>query len=252
MEMKMLLKKVHVYLYVVSVALTYFLFWPLFYYLSRKPSRYRGMNALRRVWGFLSSAFVGFFFKYEYEKPIDWSKTYIICPNHTSNLDIAAMCVLVNSNCSFLGKEELKDGLVTGLFFKSVDIPVNRDSKMSSYRAFKEAGERLKNGISLIIFPEGKIDDEYPPVLHEFKNGPFRLAIDLKIPIIPVSSANTWKMLWDDGTKYGTRPGICKFYVHKPIDTAHMAPEDADTLRDEVYNIINRKITATQPEVVLL
>jgi len=248
----MLLKKVHVYLYVISVALTYFLFWPVFYYLSRKPSRYRRMNALRRVWGFLSSALVGFFFKYEYEQPVDWSKTYIICPNHTSNLDIAAMCILVNSNCSFIGKEELKDGLVTGLFFKSVDIPVNRDSKMSSYRAFKEAGERLKNGISLVIFPEGKIDDEYPPVLHEFKNGPFRLAIDLKIPIIPVSSANTWEMLWDDGTKYGTKPGVCKFYVHKPIDTAHLIPEDADALRDEVYNIINKKITTMQPEVVLL
>ncbi len=252
MEMKMLLKKVHVYLYVVSVALTYFLFWPLFYYFSRKPSRYRNMNALRRVWGFLSSALVGFFFKYEYEQPIDWSKTYIICPNHTSNLDIAAMCVLVNSNCSFMGKEALKDGLVTGLFFKSVDIPVNRDSKMSSYRAFKEAGERLKNGISLIIFPEGKIDDEYPPVLHEFKNGPFRLAIDLKVPIIPVSSANTWKMLWDDGAKYGTKPGVCKFFVHRPIDTANLTPADADMLRDEVYNIIDKKITANCQEAVVI
>jgi 1-acyl-sn-glycerol-3-phosphate acyltransferase len=200
------------------------------------------MNALRRAWGFLSSALVGFFYKYEYEQPIDWSKTYIVCPNHTSNLDIAAMCILVNNNCSFMGKEELKDGLVTRLFFKSVDIPVNRDSKMSSYRAFKEAGERLKNGTSLIIFPEGKIDDEYPPRLHEFKNGPFRLAIDLKIPIIPVSSANTWKMLWDDGTKYGTRPGICKFYVHKPIDTHNLTVDDADALKDEVYNIIQQRL----------
>jgi 1-acyl-sn-glycerol-3-phosphate acyltransferase len=200
------------------------------------------MNAVRRAWGFLSSALVGFFFKYEYEQPIDWSKTYVVCPNHTSNLDIAAMCILVNNNCSFMGKEELKDGLVTKLFFKSVDIPVNRDSKMSSYRAFKEAGERLKNGTSLIIFPEGKIDDEYPPKLHEFKNGPFRLAIDLKIPIIPVSSSNTWKMLWDDGTKYGTRPGICKFYVHKPIGTHNLTADDADTLKDEVYNIIQQKI----------
>lgn len=238
----MLLKKVHVYLYVISVAFTYFLLWPIFYYLSRKPSRYRSMNALRRAWGFLSSALVGFFYKYEYEQPIDWSKTYIVCPNHTSNLDIAAMCILVNNNCSFMGKEELKDGLVTRLFFKSVDIPVNRDSKMSSYRAFKEAGERLKNGTSLIIFPEGKIDDEYPPRLHEFKNGPFRLAIDLKIPIIPVSSANTWKMLWDDGTKYGTRPGICKFYVHKPIDTHNLTVDDADALKDEVYNIIQQRL----------
>jgi len=240
--MKLLFKKVHVYLYVISVALTYFLAWPLFYYFSRKASGYKSMNRLRRLWAYTSSALVGFFFKFEYEEPVDWSKPYIICPNHTSNLDIAAMCVLVKNNYSFMGKEALKDGVVTGLFFRTVDIPVNRESKMSSYRAFKRAAEVLQNGTTMIIFPEGKISDDYPPTLHEFKNGPFKLAIELKIPIIPVSSSNTWKMLWDDGTKYGTKPGLGDFYVHKPIDTTHLLPGDADALRDEVYGIISQKI----------
>lgn len=238
----MLFKKVHIYLYVISVALTYFLAWPVFYLFSRKPSGYKNMNKLRRVWGYVSSALVGFFFKFEYEEPIDWSKPYIICPNHTSNLDIAAICLLVKNDYCFMGKEALKDGLVTGLFFKTVDIPVNRESKMSSYRAFKKASEVLQSGTTMIIFPEGKIGDDYPPTLHEFKNGPFKLAIELKIPIIPVSSSNTWEKLWDDGTKYGTKPGICNFYVHKPIDTTSLLPVDADALRDEVYNIISQKI----------
>jgi 1-acyl-sn-glycerol-3-phosphate acyltransferase len=238
--MKIILKKFHVYLYVLSVALSYFAAWPLFYLLSRKPSGYKAMNKVRRAWAYTSSVLVGFFFKFDYEEPIDWSKTYIVVPNHTSNLDIAAMCVMVKSNYSFIGKEALKDGLVTSLFFKTVDVPVNRDSKMSSYRAFKKAEELLKGGTTMIIFPEGKIGENYPPTLHEFKNGPFKLAIDLKIPIIPVSSANTWQMLWDDGTKYGTQPGICNFYVHKPIDTTHLT--DADALRDNVYDIIDRKI----------
>lgn len=243
MVMKLILKKVHVYIYVLSVALSYFLFWPLFYYFSRKPSRYRNINRFRRIWAIISSALVGFFYRFEYEQAIDWSKTYIVCPNHTSSLDISAMCILVKSDYSFMGKEELKDELVTGLFFRSVDIPVNRDSKMSSYRAFKKASEKLKQGTTLIIFPEGGISDDYPPTLHEFKNGPFKLAIDYKIPIIPVSSSNTWKKLWDDGTKYGTRPGICKFHVHKPIETAHLTEDDADKLKDEVYDIINNRIS---------
>jgi 1-acyl-sn-glycerol-3-phosphate acyltransferase len=238
-----ILKKIHVYLYVLSVALTYFLFWPVFYYCSKKPSRYRTMNAFRRVWGFISSALVGFFYKFKHEQPIDWSKTYIVCPNHTSNLDIAAMCVLVNNNCSFMGKETLKDGLVTGLFFRSVDIPVNRDSNISAFRAFKKATEKLQEGITMVIFPEGKIADDYPPHLHSFKNGPFRLAIENKIPIIPISSANTWKMLWDDGTKYGTRPGICKFKIHKPIETSDMTVDDADALKDRVYELIKADLT---------
>jgi 1-acyl-sn-glycerol-3-phosphate acyltransferase len=242
--MKLTLKKIHVYLYVLSVALCYFLLWPALYFFSRKVSRYKYLNKLRRVWGLLSSAAVGFFFRFEYESPIDWSKTYIICPNHTSNLDITAMCILVNSDCCFMGKEELKDGLVTGLFFRTVDIPVNRESNISAFRAFKKAAEKLKQGHSLIIFPEGKIGDNYPPTLHQFKNGPFKLAIDQKIPIIPVSSANAWKHLWDDGTAHGTSPGICDFYVHQPIETSLLNPEDADKLRDQVYNIINSRLIA--------
>lgn len=238
----MILKKVHVYLYVISVAFIYFLLWPLFYYFSRDPSRYKNMSKLRRLWAFISSSLVGFFYRFEYEQPIDWSKTYIICPNHTSNLDVSAMSILVKRHCSFMGKEELKDGLVTGLFFRSVDIPVNRESKMSSFRAFKKASQKLQEGVSLIVFPEGKIGDEYPPVLHQFKNGPFKLAIEFGIPIIPVSSANAWTMLWDDGTKFGTRPGVCKYFVHKPIQTIGFSPEDADKLKEQAYEILSRQL----------
>ena len=140
-----------------------------------------------------------------------------------------------------MGKEELTEGLVTSLFFRTVDIPVNRESKMSSFRAFKRAMERLQSGISMIIFPEGKISDDYPPKLHDFKNGPFRLAIEAGIPIVPVTSVNNWKLLWDTGTKHGSKPGICHIYVHKPIETKHLTVDDADSLRDEVYRIMKEK-----------
>ncbi|MBB6110186.1 lysophospholipid acyltransferase family protein [Mucilaginibacter lappiensis] len=209
------------------------------------------MNRLRRFWGLISSAAVGFFYRFEFEEPVDWSKTYIVCANHTSNLDIAAMCVLVNNNCCFMGKQELEDGLVTGLFFRSVDIAVNRDSKMSSFRAFKKAAEKLQSGITMIIFPEGKIADDYPPQLQEFKNGPFRLAIELKIPIIAVTSPNTWQMLWDTGLQHGSKPGVCDFYVHKPIDTTKLTVDDADMLRDRVYDLMKQKLNELQQLVMV-
>jgi len=48
-------------------------------------------------------------------------------------------------------------------------------------------------------------------------------------------------MLWDTGTKYGSRPGVCNIFVHKPIETAHLNVDDADNLRDQVYQIIQQK-----------
>ncbi len=229
------------------VALMYFVLWPVFYFLSRKPGRYPFLNRLRAFWGFLSSAIAGFYYNFEYEEPVDWNKTYVVCPNHTSNLDISAMCMLVKNNHCFMGKEELIDGLVTSIFFKTVDIPVKRESKISSFRAFKKAGEKIRAGVSMIIFPEGAIPQVYPPKIDNFKNGPFRLAIEEQVPIIPVTSTNAWKMLWDDGTKYGTRPGIVNFYVHKPIETTGLTLNDADALRDKVYGIIRQKLEEELP-----
>jgi len=224
------------------MGLLYFVFYPPLKYFSLKPSRYYGMIRLRKWWAFLSSALVGIFYRFKFEEPIDWSRTYIICPNHTSNLDISAMSILLgHTNCCFMGKANLVDDFLTGIYFKTVDLPVDRDSKISSYRAFKAASERLKNGTNMILFPEGGINDIYPPEIGEFKSGPFRMAIELKIPIIPVTSPNTWKMFWDNGAKYGSRPGICDIYVHKPIATDHLTMDDAGALQEQVYQVIKNK-----------
>jgi len=200
------------------------------------------MNKMRRFWGTVSSGLAGITYDFEFEEPIDWSKTYVICPNHTSNLDISAVSILTKNNFCFMGKEELLKGFVTGLYFRTIDIPVNRNSKMSSFRAYKKATERMEKGMSTVIFPEGTISGNYPPRLVEFKNGPFRLAIEMQVPIIPVTALDTWKVLWDDGLKYGSNPGVCHIFVHKPIETAGMTVDDTDALRDKVYEIMYQKL----------
>lgn len=240
--MKLILKKGHRIIYLAVVVLSFVLLYPFLYYYSRNSGRFKKLNHVRRFFAAVSSKLGGFLFRYRIETPIDWSKTYIICSNHTSNLDIPAITIAIKGNFAFIGKDELLDNPVLGLFFKTIDIPLNRESKISAFKAFKKGEEYLKRGMSLMIFPEGKIGEEYPPVLHEFKNGPFRLAIEQQIPIIPVSMVNLWEKMWDDGLKYGTRPGICDICIHKPVETAGLSPGDADALKEKVYNIIQSKL----------
>jgi len=242
--MKLFLKRLHTHLYRYSVAFFFILVWPILHFLSGKKEHYKYINTFRKLIIFLSTAVSGIWFKVKYEVPVNWHKTYIICGNHTSNLDVSAISMAVKNNICFIGKEELLDNMVLGFFFRTIDITVNRDSKMSSFRAFKLAAERLTKGVTVVIFPEATIPDTYPPDLHFFKNGAFRLAIELKIPIIPVTSIDTWKVLWDSGLKYGSRPGICNIFVHKPIETALLTLDDADALRENVYNIIKQKLQA--------
>ena len=237
--MKQFLKKLHRSWYIVVVSLFFILFYPFLYYFSRKRGRFKTLNHFRRLYALCSSCFSGLVFNYKVEKKIDWTRTYIICANHASNLDIPVTTLLIQNNFAYMGKDDLLDNPITGLFFKTIDIPLNRESKISSFKAFKRAEEYLQHGISLMIFPEGKIADDYPPKLHPFKNGPFRLAINQSIPIIPVTIKDAWKKMWDDGTKYGSSPGICHICVHAPVETSGLSLADADALRDKIYTIIH-------------
>ena len=153
------------------------------------------------------------------------------------------LCILAHGRFHFMGKAELEQNPVLGIFFRTIDISVNRDSKISAFRAFKKAGENLSKGMSLLIFPEGGIQDEhFPPKLMPFKNGPFRLAIERQVPVVPISIINAWELSWVDGSKYGSRPGICNIYVHKPIFTDRLEIKQDDQLNMEVFKTINSKL----------
>ncbi|GHE23678.1 hypothetical protein GCM10017764_06460 [Sphingobacterium griseoflavum] len=134
-----------------------------------------------------------------------------------------------------MGKVELLDNPVTRIFFETVDIPVKRDSKVSAFKAYKRALELLAEEKSLVIFPEGKIDDNFPPTLHPFKSGAFRLATEHNIPILPVIIQNAWEVFWDDGRKFGTKPGVIQVTVLAPIDTQDYGKENAEQLETTVY-----------------
>lgn len=157
-------------------------------------------------------------------------------------MDVFAISVVVKNNIFYLGKEELLKNLITARYFKTIDIPINRDSKIASFKAFKKTSERISAGMTPIIFPEGKIGEEYPPILHPFKNGPFRLAIEHQIPIIPITIRDNWKICWDDGKVYGVKPGISRVYVHQPIETKGLKIEDDERLKQLVYQKISSKL----------
>ncbi|WP_432710398.1 lysophospholipid acyltransferase family protein [Pedobacter sp.] len=237
------LRRIHRIYVIFVIVLFFILFYPFYYLAASKPAFYPWLNKLRKFNSMCSSFFTGIYFRLSFEAPLEIDKTYIYCANHSSNLDIMAFCLLARGNFHFMGKEELLGNPVLKLFFNTIDIPVSRTNRLSAFRAFIKAGNNLEAGRSLIIFPEGGIStDNYPPSLLPFKNGPFRLAIEKKIPIVPVTLSNVWKKMWDDGEKYGSSPGICDIYIHKAVPTAHLTLEDTDELKEKVFELINSKL----------
>lgn len=238
-----LLRHIHRTYSIVVILAFSVVFYPFYYLSSRRSAGYWLLNLMRTINSFLVSSFIGVFYVFEYEEQLNEKQTYIYCSNHSSNLDIMIMCILAKGRFHFMGKEELLSNPVLKIFFKTIDIPVNRESRVSAFRAFKRAGDNLQDGMSLIIFPEGGIGgDKYPPEMLPFKNGPFRLAIEKDVPIVPVSITNAWKRMWDDGSVHGTSPGICNIYVHRPVFTSDLNIDDADLLKDRIFDLINSKL----------
>lgn len=219
--MKLFLRKAHLRFYFAVLLFYFAIGYPFLLYYSQNPDKYFKKIVFLRKWiGTLSMYTSGFRVKVRFEEDINWGEgPYVICPNHSSFLDINIINLIAKNEFSYIGKEELLKNPVTRIFFKTIDITVNRNSKTSAFKAFKRADKLLKEGKSIVIFPEGKIEDIYPPEIQEFKKGLFRLATDNQSPILPVVIHDVWKIYWDDGKKYGSRPGIIHVSVLKPIPT---------------------------------
>ncbi len=219
----------------------FLILYPAIYFTLSNPKRYTWGHRIRRVWGkfLLLTGFIRV--KQIYEEPIDSSKSYVITPNHTSQLDIITLTVKLNQlDFSFLAKAELEKIPLFGIWFRTIDIAVDRKNVRRAAEAYLKTVKYIENGRSMVIFPEGTISNQTPKLI-KFKDGPFRLAIETQVDILPVTILGNHIVLPDQGVFEG-QPGKVIQYVHKPISTKGMTLNDVDTLKDQVYNIINNKL----------
>ncbi len=218
----------------------FFLILPFLYLTLSRPAWYPAAHALRKWWGAYILFMSGIRLKPEFEVPLEKGKTYVFVPNHSSYLDIPSVTVLLPGYFIFMAKAELAKLPLFGIFFRTIDIAVNRKSAIQSHKSFLKAGKRLANGVSICLFPEGTIPPNSPE-LGKFKDGPFRLAIESGVEIVPITLPDNHKRLPDKGSFYGT-PGKMRMYVHRPIPAAGLKLEDTASLKQEVYRIIESKL----------
>lgn len=221
--------------------ITFMVLYPVFYVLLHNPSWHPIANKLRFYWAKILFPSTASSYQLFYETPLDTNKQYVVCGNHTSGIDIPLSAILLNgANFKFMAKHEFAEVPFFGIFFRTIDIPVKRKSKIDSFKAYKKALEALDNGYSLIIYPEGTTSNMAPQML-EFKNGPFKIAIDKQVPVVPVTFLDNWHMFLYDGNML-YRPGQSRVIIHQPIETVGMTAADADRLRDQVYHIIDNEL----------
>ncbi|MDJ0953946.1 MAG: lysophospholipid acyltransferase family protein [Acidimicrobiia bacterium] len=164
---------------------------------------------------------------------------YFFLANHLSNFDIPLLFRAIPTPIRYLAKKELYKIPVFAQALKVAGIvKIDRTAGASSYAAINEGVARAKaNGYSLIVFPEGTRSRD--GALHPFKKGAFRMAISTGLPVVPVTVNGTWEV-WPPGSKLFYR-GHADVVIHEPIPTAELTVKDIDTLRAQVYDVIDEQ-----------
>jgi 1-acyl-sn-glycerol-3-phosphate acyltransferase len=239
-----MLSKAPKYLWAIYFAIWFILIfltiYPFFLLFLSREQWYPLAHKLRRGWGKLLMFLTGLRGKTTYEEPLDRQKTYVFTPNHFSYFDIVSVNTQMPFYFSFMAKKELMKIPLFKIFFKTIDIPVDRHSKKGAREAYIGAHEKLKKGISILNFPEGGIG-ETVPTMRKFKLGPFKLAIEYGLDVVPITLPDNWKRLPSGGLLDGGTPGKMRMYVHRPIETKHLKPGDEVELAQRVYRIIEEK-----------
>ncbi|GCD80211.1 lysophospholipid acyltransferase family protein [Schleiferia thermophila] len=234
-----------------GIMLPFRLLWRLWFYLSifiaiaavfpfilvfsLKPAWYRYFFRFERIWAYIVLLLMGFIPVVKNRHLIRADRQYIITANHTSMIDIMMTLIAVPNVFLFIGKKELASYPLFGYFYRRTNILVDRKSYSSKKFVYWKAAEKIAEGYSVCIYPEGGVPNE-DVELAPFKIGAFKLAVETSTDILPISFPDNKKHFSYNFLK--GHPGILRAIIHPPIEVSKLPFVTAEELRDKTYSII--------------
>ena len=146
---------------------------------------------------------------------LDPAQTYIFMSNHVSNIDPPLLLPLIPRRTSVMAKKELFKYPLLGrtMRFGSL-VPVDRGNRESGIAAVRYASQVIREGINMTIFVEGK--RSFDGKLLPFKKGPFYLAEECGIPVVPVTIAGTHFIM--PKQRFAIKAGVATVIFHDAIE----------------------------------
>jgi 1-acyl-sn-glycerol-3-phosphate acyltransferase len=168
---------------------------------------------------------------------VDWDRPHVYVMNHQSNLDIPVAFAVLPANLRFVAKHSLAYVPFLGWYMAITGmIFVNRGDGRKAVSSMRRAGERIRAGANIIVFPEGtrSRDGKVLP----FKKGPFALALEARVPIVPVALEGSGAV--QPAKAWIVHPGTIRVKVGRPIPTEGRDPSAREALANEVREALVR------------
>lgn len=206
---------------------------------SIKKDHYKYAYIFIRLWCY--GMFYGMGFRYELkkltDKKIDKNTQYVFISNHTSIMDVMLPCILMpNHPLCYVGKKELVKIPIFGIIYKRICVMVDRKSARSRADVYRRCAERMEEGDSIVIFPEGGVSDDPSVILDDFKDGAFILASKHKSPLAVFTFVGLKEMFPFDYSK--GYPGKVQVYFNDILLPGNSAEELKIKSHAEIKNIL--------------
>jgi 1-acyl-sn-glycerol-3-phosphate acyltransferase len=151
-------------------------------------------------------------------------QNYIFMSNHVSNLDPPILIPSIPGRCSVLVKKELFRTPILGTGMRLAQlVPVDRADREAAIESVRAAIDVVRQGLHLVVYPEGTRSSDGR--LLPFKKGPFHLAMESGVPVLPVTLLGTYES-WPK-TRFALRPGTATVVFHPPLAPGHYADREA-------------------------
>ena len=177
-------------------------------------NRRRGVNFFISTWSQLLLAANGVRLNVVGEENLTAQRPAVFIFNHRNQVDPIIVGALVRDNWTGVGKKELKSDPIVGTLGKLLDaVFIDRDDPIAAVETLRQVEERAKNGLSIVIAPEGTRVDT--TAVGPFKKGPFRIAMAVGIPIVAIVIRNAEIIAARNSTTMN--PGTVDVAVFPPI-----------------------------------
>jgi 1-acyl-sn-glycerol-3-phosphate acyltransferase len=174
---------------------------------------------------------------------IDPARTYIFMSNHISNLDPPITLPLIPRRTSVMVKKGLFKVPILGRIMRIGSlVPVDRGNRDAGISAVRDAVKAIEQGLNMTIYVEGK--RSFDGRLLPFKKGPFYLAQECNVPVVPITISGTEEVM--PKARSAIRPGMVTVQFHDPIEPADFG--ERDCLMAKVRAAINSGLPAELQE----
>lgn len=209
--------------------------------LSLFDSSGNSSHVVARLWGKIQLRTTGSRVTMQGLEHLDSRKSYIVVSNHQSFFDIFSLLGHLPLQFRWIAKAELfRIPLLGWAMARTGYIPIERDSPKKAYRSMLQAAEKVREGVSILIFPEGTRSPD--GLLQPFKKGVFLLALKSQAPILPVAIRGTRNIMRkNDWRAY---PGHVEIRIFPPIETAGFSTDKEAGLSEQVRNTLQQHLTA--------